>query len=483
MGRPEKHRQDGEILIDADIGDIDDSENRSAEQEDRKRQDLRRATARTVFRPLKKESRHSQVDGRYIRPDEIDKEVEKLNRAKRAQKGFFARLFSKIGTEQGKADQISEKPMPESEKTGLSLAERKKKAERIQKLRGISTAARRDRLQTRESPPSEEKHRQSKAEERFSAIPEERTKATGQVSAGFSFAESVKRLAEQSDAPVAPERDAVMVDAPFQNATPYGAPQIDPRYYARFANAFSTTEQPDFENGADIRFAPENPPPPDGMIASALSVAVGFAYRDDDDSFVDRIITVRRLIRRRGDILIDAFCHDIAAPRLIPFSRGVKLYDLQTMTAVDDPRGFLLHTVAGVAGRQNGKDAGFIAALSVVRYDLAALAFAARADFGKSEEENRIMLAYVMQRCPTIDFDESEMLRYIAMLVPDEESYFEAIETVAEQPQNIVSLFAHTFLQMVLSDGVLHENERELLAELLYLLQARGTDLNRLGLE
>ncbi len=479
MGRLEKRLQNGEDLIDDDFDGTDGSADSAAEREERKRLDLRRARAREVARPIKKETRHSRVDGRYIRPDEIDKEVEKLKRAKRAQKGFFARLFSKDEPEREEGGKTPEKPTPD--KTGLSLAERRKKAERIRKLRGISDAARRERRRTADPRQSEEDRRRSKVEERFSAIPEERNAAAGQVSAGFSFAESVRRLAERTEDVAS--RPAAPSDAGFPIETPSFAPQIDPRYYAQFADVFRTNADRIPEYAADARFAPETPPPPDGVIASALSVAVGFAYRDDDDGFVDRIITVRRLIRRRGDILIDAFCHDIAAPRLIPFSRGVKLYDLRTMTAVDDPRGFLLRVVAGVSGKKDGNDAGFIAALSVVRYDLAALAFAARADFGKSDEENRIMLAYVMQRCPTIDFDESEMLRYIAMLVPDEQSYFEAIETVVGQPRNVVSLFAHTFLQMVLSDGVLHENERELLAELLCLLRARGMDLNRLGLE
>ena len=92
------------------------------------------------------------------------------------------------------------------------------------------------------------------------------------------------------------------------------------------------------------------------------------------------------------------------------------------------------------------------------------------------------MLSYISQRCPTIDFDENKMLDYIAMLVPDEQSFSEALGIVIKQPQDIVLSFARTFLQMMLSDGVLHENERELLAELLYLLQTEGIELSRLGL-
>ena len=230
-------------------------------------------------------------------------------------------------------------------------------------------------------------------------------------------------------------------------------------------------------------FAPLPPDRPDGIIATALSAAVGFIYWDEEDQRVDRIITIRKLFYKHGDILIDAFCHDLAAPRLIAFSRGIKMYNLQTMKAYENPRDFLLHHLTGLAENNGFNTSGFTAALSVVRYELTALVFVAKSDFDRSEEENRLMLSYISQRCPTIDFDESEMLDYIAMLVPDEQSFSEALGIVIKQPQDIVLLFTRTFLQMMLSDGVLHENERELLAELLYLLQTEGIELSRLGLE
>ena len=69
------------------------------------------------------------------------------------------------------------------------------------------------------------------------------------------------------------------------------------------------------------------------------------------------------------------------------------------------------------------------------------------------------------------------------MLVPDEQSFSEALGIAVKQPQDVVLSFVRVFLQMMLSDGVLHENERELLAELLYLLQTEGIELNRIGLE
>ncbi|GEM_PF-2879919 len=461
----------------------------AADRERQKRKDLLRALARSVTRPIKKELRHSRVEGRYIRPEEIDKEVAKLERAKHEaaekKKGFFGRLFSRTkppAFEPAKKEKHPDAPP----QTPQERAEKKKRATMIQRLRGISVAYDEerddDRRQTEDA---------LKSERRFETIPEEKTARRH----SFSFAAAAQKLAEHNAAPQSasepaptpfvPEYAGMYAPAP-QSFTPVPA-QFAPWPPQDFAGQFQYPVQPQ-----DVPVMPLAAQPlpqfapvagmPDGTIATALSAAVGFVYWDEDGRQVDRIITVRRLIAKDGDILIDAYCHDINAPRMIPFSKGVKLYSLRTMTARDDPRDFLLHRIAGLPGDRRFDD-GFAAVLSVVRYELAALAFAARADFDQSEASQRLMLEYVSHRCPTIDFDEREMLDYILMLVPDEQSFFESIEIVTGQPREIVYPFVRTFLKMLLSDGVLHENESELLAELLYLLEIRGMDLNRLGLE
>ncbi len=459
----------------------------AADRERQKRKDLLRALARSVTRPIKKELRHSRVDGRYIRPEEIDKEVARLERAKREaaekKKGFFGRLFSRAKPsvpEPEKEEKRPDTPPP----TPQERAEKKKRATMIQRLRGISVTYDEerddDRRQTEDA---------LKSERRFETIPEE--KAARRHS--FSFAAAAQKLAEHNAAPqpapepaptpFVPEYAGMSAPAP-QPFMPVPAPMPWP--LQDFAGQFQYPVQTQsFTSAPAAQPLPQFAPVagmPDGTIATALSAAVGFVYWDEDGRQVDRIITVRRLIAKDGDILIDAYCHDINAPRMIPFSKGVKLYSLRTMTARDDPRDFLLHRIAGLPDDRRFDD-GFAAVLSVVRYELAALAFAARADFDQSEVSQRLMLEYVSHRCPTIDFDEREMLDYISMLVPDEQSFFEAIEIVTGQPREIVYPFVRTFLKMLLSDGVLHENESELLAELLYLLEIRGMDLNRLGLE
>ncbi|MBR1777017.1 MAG: hypothetical protein IJ752_00315 [Alphaproteobacteria bacterium] len=444
-----------------------------------KETDLIRARARSVARPIKKELRHSQIEGRYIRPEEVKKEIEKLEQAKREaeekKRGLFRRIFSRRkktrASENNTAEAVSETPEKrQADQTEVFDAEKKKKAEQIRRLRGIAMAK---KVQAAKE-----------AEERYLAV--------NGLSAAFSEeAEAAPLVREEGfipqemELPSAAENRSSFAEAFHRlngQAESDGAFPHDQPADPQVLESFSFPEPADEAEATRRLFAPVPSHEPDRVIATALSAAVGFIYWEEDGQAVDRIITIRKLFSRQGDILIDAFCHDLAAPRLIPFSRGIRMYNLQTMKAYENPRDFLLYHVTGLTENGQLEISGFAAALSVVRYELTALVFVAKSDFDRTDEENRLMLTYISQRCPTIDFDEHEMLDYIAMLVPDEQSFAEALEIVVRQPQEIVFLFVRTFLQMMLSDGVLHENERELLAELLYLLQTEGIELSRIGL-
>ena len=428
--------------------------------EHQKQIDLMRAQARSVSRPIKKELRHSQIEGRYIRPKEIKKEIEKLKQAKQQaaekKKGFFGRLFG--GKKTPPPEEIKEETQI-SKTAELSDSEKKKKAEQIRRLRGVALAEKIRAKKEAEARFREINGLSETKQDSFGSIPEEPDIPLERESR-TSFVESIKRLSA--------EQEFYQEGAFFDQST----------------SAFEEKDEiPDETEQARKLFAPVPANGPDGIIATALSVAVGFFYWDEDGQKVDRIITIRKLFSRQGDILIDAFCHDIEVPRLIPFSRGIRMYNLQSMKAYDNPRDFLLYRITGLDEADNFGFSAFAAVLSVVRYELAALVFVAKSDFNRSDEENKLILSYISRRCPTIDFDENEMLDYIAMLVPDEQSFSEALSIVVKQPQDIVLLFVRTFLQMMLSDGILHENERELLAELLYLLQTEGIELGRIGLE
>ena len=70
------------------MSDSEKQTDESSKSEDLKRLDLERARHRTLKRPGKKEKRFSEIDGRYIPPPELQKEIDKLaeEKAKAAQK-------------------------------------------------------------------------------------------------------------------------------------------------------------------------------------------------------------------------------------------------------------------------------------------------------------------------------------------------------------------------------------------------------------
>lgn len=390
-------KQSGEDLPE----ELQDTEN-----VDRKQVDLERAQNRTVSRPIKKGS--DKAEGRYIPPEEIKKEIAKLEQEKKAakekKKGFFSRFFHEKKAAESVAEDVL---VTEEKKPELGPEERKEQialAEQVKKLRGMNIDA-----------------------SDYVSVENE----GGWVQKELSFEPKYKIQ------PVLPKLEDIL---------------------------------------------PE-PVSADETLATALSVAVGAIYWDEQNLLVDRIITVRRIFRRKGGLLIDAFCHDIMLPRLIALSRVVRLYNMRSLRPYEDPTDFLLHHIAGLKPDKKPKDNIFAAVMSVVRYDLAILAFAARSDFEKNDIENQLILKYVYERCPTIDFDEAEVLDYIAMLVPDEQSFYEAIEIMVQEPYDVILLFMQTFVKMILSDGVIHENERELLAELVYVLRLQGIELNMLGLK
>ena len=473
-----------------------------SEMERQKIIDLERAQARSVSRPIKKDGRFAKIEGRYIRPEELEKEVEKLNFAKqeaaKKRRGFFARLFDKDETQ---AEDVSDKEenlkIKKAPKKEIS-DKLKNKVAKIQKLRGISDA---DQIHTDigQNEASLTGNDLFWAKRFFSKASESETDPSQKLKSFDRLiektSETLQSVYSRSGRASRPDQSAsgIMQETYAQSGRAsrpdQSASGIMQETYAQSGQDIPENTEKQFSDlsrdleAAKTLFAPVQTGEKEGLIASALSVAVGFIYFEETGDIVDRIITIRRLFSKGGDILIDAFCHDISMPRVIAFSKGIRLYNLRTMSAYENPRDFLLYQLAGISGTKQKDSSGFADALSVVRYDLAALAFAAGSDFNKSHQENDLLLAYVTQRCPTICFDEKEMLNYITMLVPDEQSFFEAIEIIVKQPQEIVYLFVHTFLQLLLSDGVLHQNERELLAELLYLLKIEGIDLGRLGLE
>lgn len=110
------------------MSDSEKQKHEAADSEEQKRVDLARAQHRTLKRPGKKEKRFSEIDGRYVPPPELQKEIDKLVEAKaqaaQKKKGLL-KLFKR------------DAPPLSPEEKNKEIAEKKRQTRQIRELRGM----------------------------------------------------------------------------------------------------------------------------------------------------------------------------------------------------------------------------------------------------------------------------------------------------------------------------------------------------------
>lgn len=218
-------------------------------------------------------------------------------------------------------------------------------------------------------------------------------------------------------------------------------------------------------------------------VAFGLSVPVGVVYWDEFNGLADRIVSVRRIFTSGSDILTDSFCHDLLVPRIIALSRTVRWYDIFSLKPYEDPRSLLLNGLRDVLPDGQNPSPSLLSVLSRVRYELFGLAYVGGVGSARGDYENGVILSYVRERCSDIPFDTKEILNYISLLSADEQSFYESAEIMVKQPQDVLRTFVDAFLRLITADGIIHDNEREILAELLYILKSEGIEPEMLGLK
>lgn len=250
--------------------------------------------------------------------------------------------------------------------------------------------------------------------------------------------------------------------------------------------SFSSVYEEEKEEASENEFPPsftEDQASGGETVAADISVPVGIVYWDEFNGLADRIISVRRVFTVGSDILTDAFCHDLQAPRIIAFSRTVRWYDIFSLKPYENPQNLLLNGMRDALPDGRIPSLSLLEVLSKVRYELSGLAFVGGVGSARGDYENTVILNYVRERCSDIPFDTEEILNYISLLSADEQSFYESVDVMVKQPQDVLRSFVETFLRLITADGVLHDNEREILAELLYILKSEGIEPDILGLK
>ena len=230
------------------------------------------------------------------------------------------------------------------------------------------------------------------------------------------------------------------------------------------------------------------------LLQGGISARVLIKYVDTTKKAVEREVVLRRAIKSKSDVFIDVFCLDIQAPRLIKLQDIIQIVDIKTKTFYADPVRFL----DGVLGldilpKNAEKKPQYVAtntqpssllqgelktAINLTRYEITALLFFAGVDEERHPAELKTIVEYVHSRCPNLTFKDSDLLNYLNMIYPDNQSFYYALERILGQETWIVRMFVEKLMALIKADGKVDEREKLFLADFLRVLEEEGFQLN-----
>jgi len=213
-------------------------------------------------------------------------------------------------------------------------------------------------------------------------------------------------------------------------------------------------------------------------LASGLSVLVGIYYVSKSGD-IDKIkVTIRKIWQKENEVFVEGFCHNNKKPVKLRASRMKKIIDLHTKETYVQPRKFLLGQVAVTPGSEVAGFSPTAQAINRIRNELAILVFLAKIDKDFDVSESNIIIGYVRKRCSDLRYVPEEVKSYIDKLSPDEDNFYDAMEEVLELGDDELKEFVETFVQVILADGVVDDEERIFLAEMLQIMEEEGIDID-----
>ena len=231
------------------------------------------------------------------------------------------------------------------------------------------------------------------------------------------------------------------------------------------------------------------------LLAGGISCRVKIKYTSLSGELKDREVVIRRVFKSGSEILIDALCLDINAPRLIKMDNIVQLTDIQNKTLYTKPELFF-DEVLGIEVNQKQekaqnnnsapqyqfnsslKNGELKTAIDMTRHEITALLFVSGIDGAKDISELKKVIEYVHRRCPNLNFDDAQLMHYLQINYPDTQSFYFALERILGKEGWIVKMFLEKLLELVVADGKKDDREKLFLADFFKILEEEGFELN-----
>jgi hypothetical protein len=175
----------------------------------------------------------------------------------------------------------------------------------------------------------------------------------------------------------------------------------------------------------------------------------------------DRVITIRKVTRQQGDLLLWCWCHKRSALRTFRVDRIVELICIASGQVFDRPEDFLreLDMIPHWASPE-------AAALALCQPEVNLLTIVGAADGLFDPDEQDVVVGFVFDTAGSLDLDEQVIRRRIAAYVPDLGAYEAALSHLPKLTPARRSSLMHALRRLIDSDGVCAREEQFFAAEI-----------------
>ena len=215
-----------------------------------------------------------------------------------------------------------------------------------------------------------------------------------------------------------------------------------------------------------------------GVLASGISAGVGIKYSLKRGLIEQHDFVLKRVLKNKDDIYFNVFSEEVPTQRLLNLSSIIEIKDRVNKVIYRNPYRYLEKSLGIELQNTPENYSQFSHAINRTRPGVTALAYLADSDGDRAPEEREIIVDYVRKKCPDLKYDDQEVRDYLARLVPDEESFYEAMVLMLAKENWEIKFFMETVIRLILSDGYTHPNEKEFLNELVSIFQSEGIELS-----
>lgn len=227
--------------------------------------------------------------------------------------------------------------------------------------------------------------------------------------------------------------------------------------------------EPSFPKGRTAKIADDDPEQQEAnsQASDTLSSALFIAYKNSKGEVSERRIAVKAIHRNTNDtIMISAYCYERRAFRTFRADRIIEAIDLATGEVIDTEDAILECFDIAATDIADDPRAATREALKKCRHVVNILTYLARCDGYFHQNEENVIIHYIVEQCFDYKFDDDYLISRIRGLYPDTDTFFDSLDYLEEKDPESLKKLARYAAQLVQADGEIVAAELDFMSEL-----------------